>query len=53
MIENETVIDIYSAMGKFSRRQIDYIFLTFPRKQDLTVHAKWDNFHEMPNPVFW
>ena len=29
----------YHSMSKFSRRQIDSIFLIFPRKQDLTFHA--------------
>ena len=31
-----TLVDLYHSLGKFSRRQIDYIF---PRKQALTFHA--------------
>ena len=41
------------AIGKFSRWQINDIFLIFARKQDLTFHANWDNLNEMPNPAFW
>ena len=37
-------------LGKFSRQQIDDIFLICTRKQDLTFHA---NLHEMSNPVSW
>ena len=32
-------INLYHSLGIFSRRQIDDIFLIFPRKQDLTFHA--------------
>ena len=32
-------LNAYHAMDKFSRRQIDDIFLIFPRKQALTFHA--------------
>ena len=31
--------NLYHSLGIFSRRQIDDIFLIFPRKQDLTFHA--------------
>ena len=33
------VNNLYHCLGIFSRRQIDDIFLIFPRKQDLTFHA--------------
>ena len=33
------VFNLYHSLGIFSRRQIDDIFLIFPRKQDLTLHA--------------
>ena len=44
----------YHPMGKFSRRQIDDIFIIFSRKQDLTLRANCllDNLHEMSNPIF-
>ena len=32
-------LNLYHSLGIFSRRQIDDIFLIFPRKQDLTFHA--------------
>ena len=32
-------LNLYRSVGKFSRRQTDDIFLTFPRKQALTFHA--------------
>ena len=32
-------INLYHSLGIFSRRQIDDIFLIFPRKQDLTFYA--------------
>ena len=32
-------INLYHSLGIFSRRQIDDIFLIFPRKQDMTFHA--------------
>ena len=32
-------INLCHSLGIFSRRQIDDIFLIFPRKQDLTFHA--------------
>ena len=53
------LINLYHSLGIFSRRQIDDIFLIFPRKQDLTFHANCeivslgDNLHEMSYPVFW
>ena len=31
--------NLYHSLGIFSRRQIDDIFLIFPRKQDMTFHA--------------
>ena len=34
-----THIDLYHSQGIVSRRQIDDIFLIFPRKQDMTFHA--------------
>ena len=34
-----TIVNTYHTMGRFSRRQTDDIFLIFPRKQDLTLHA--------------
>ena len=37
-------------MGIFSRRQIDDIFLIFPRKQDLTFHE--ETFCMKCHPVF-
>ena len=37
------LINLYHSLGIFSRRQIDDIFLIFPRKQDLTFHAKTIN----------
>ena len=45
-----TLLNLYHSVGKFSRRQIDDIFLIFPRKHGLSFHANWfirDNFHEM------
>ena len=39
MLDRLMTINIYHAIGKFSRRQTDEIFLIFPRKQDLTLHA--------------
>ena len=33
------LFNLYHSLGIFSRRQIDDIFLIFPRKQDLTFHA--------------
>ena len=42
------ILTFYHSLGKYSRRQIDNIFLTFPRKQP-TV----DNLHEISNPVSW
>ena len=33
------MINIYHSLDSFSRRQIDDIFLIFPRKQDFTFHA--------------
>ena len=33
------LVNLYHSLGIFSRRQIDDIFLIFPRKQDLTFHA--------------
>ena len=32
-------VNLYHSLGIFSRRQIDDIFLIFPRKQDITFHA--------------
>ena len=32
-------IKLYHSLGIFSRRQVDDMFLIFPRKQDLTFHA--------------
>ena len=43
-------INLYHSLGIFSRRQIDDIFLIFPRKQDTTFHA---NCLLMSYPVFW
>ena len=45
-------------LGKVFSRQQSCIFLTFPRKQDLTFHKfsakkNGDSLHEMSNPVFW
>ena len=34
-----TAFNLYHSLGIFSRRQIDDIFLIFPRKQNLTFHA--------------
>ena len=34
-----SMINLYYSLGIFSRRQIDDIFLIFPRKQELTFHA--------------
>ena len=31
--------DLYHPLGQFSRRRIDDVFLIFPRKQDVTLHA--------------
>ena len=48
--------NLHHSQGKFSRRQIDSIFLIFSRKQDLTFHANClhgDNLHEMSSPVSW
>ena len=48
-------LNIYQAMGKFSRRQTGDIFLTFPRTQDLTLHENYserDNLHEVSDPIF-
>ena len=33
--------NLYHFMGKFSRQQINDIFLIFPRKQDMTFHANF------------
>ena len=32
-------VKTFYAMGKFSRQQTDDMFLNFPRKYDLTLHA--------------
>ena len=36
---SRTRVNTFQAMGRFSRQQIDDIFLFFPRKQDLILHA--------------
>ena len=35
----KSAFNLYHSLGIFTRRQIDDIFLIFPRKQDLTFHA--------------
>ena len=46
-------LNIYHAIGKFSSRQINDIFLNFPRKQELTLYANWDNLHDGSDPIFF
>ena len=35
----KSLLNLYHSLGKFSRQQIDDIFLIFPRKYTLTFHA--------------
>ena len=48
-------INIYHSTNKFSRWQINDIFLIFPRKQIwhfMQIVSSGDSLHEMLNPVF-
>ena len=43
-------MDLFHSLGKFSRQQIDDIFLIFARNQDLTFHANC--LYKMSNSIF-
>ena len=46
------MLNLYHSLGKFTRRQIDDIFLIFSIKRDFIFHANCgDNLHEMSNLV--
>ena len=49
-------ITLYRSIGKFSRRQIDDIFLFSPENRIwhfMEIVSTGDSFHEMSKPVFW
>ena len=63
--DNIRMMNTDAAMGGFSSRQIDDVFLPFPRKLDMTLHTNFlltynlyvvslrDNLYEVSYPVFY
>ena len=63
--DNIRMMNTNAAMGGFSSRQIDDVFLPFPRKLDMTLHTNFlltynlyvvslrDSLYEVSYPVFY